>query len=80
MKISLSHYYKTTAWLVTLLACWLSAGAQTRTVQLPHGKLVYTITNLGDKTIEVKFSHELKASYCISFTDLGITTECKLLQ
>ena len=53
MKISLSHYYKTTAWLVTLLACWLSAGAQTRTVQLPHGKLVYTITNLGD-TFTVK--------------------------
>ncbi|HAP49735.1 MAG TPA: hypothetical protein DCQ56_00725, partial [Porphyromonadaceae bacterium] len=47
MKISLSHYYKVTAWLVTLLACWLCAGAQTRTVQLQSGKLVYAITNLG---------------------------------
>ena len=33
---------------MVLLSFWLCAGAQTRTVQLPHGKLVYTITNVGD--------------------------------
>ena len=48
MATSRSHYYKTAAWLVALLTCWFSAGASTRTVQLPIGKLVYTITNLGD--------------------------------
>ena len=48
MVASLSHYYKTTVWLVALLVCWLSAEAQTRTVQLQSGKLVYTITNLGE--------------------------------
>ena len=41
-----------TVCLVALLACWLCAGAQTRTVQLPHGKLVYTITNLGNTFTE----------------------------
>ena len=48
MATSRSHYYKTAACLVALLTCWFSAGASTRTVQLPIGKLVYTITNLGD--------------------------------
>ena len=79
MKISLSHYYKTTTWLVTLLACWLSAGAQTRTVQLPHGKLVYTITNLGD-TFTVKkeesstsqhssYGYSMKHFFCLVASD-----------
>ena len=48
MATSRSHYYKTAACLVALLTCWFSAGASTRTVQLPIGKLVYTITNLDD--------------------------------
>ena len=78
MKISLSHYYKTTVWLVTLLACWLSAGAQTRTVQLPHGKLVYTITNLGDtftvkkeesETSQHANGYPIKHSYCEVVSD-----------
>ncbi len=47
MTLSHSHDYKTATLLVALLACWLCAGAQTRTVQLQSGKLVYAITNLG---------------------------------
>ena len=52
MATSRSYHYKMTVCLVALLACWLCAGAQTRTVQLPHGKLVYTITNLGNTFTE----------------------------
>lgn len=61
-----------------MLACWLSVGAQTRTVQLPYGKLVYTITNLGD-TFTVKNEesttsqhangYSIKHSYCEVVSD-----------
>lgn len=61
-----------------MLACWLSVGAQTRTVQLPYGKLVYTITNLGDtftvkneesKTSQHANGYSIKHSYCEVVSD-----------
>ena len=41
-----------------LLWCCMSAGAQTRTIQTQHGKLVYKITNLGDTITVAKENNQ----------------------